>query len=67
MPDLPNFPVAAPFLPDPGHHGGGLEALCGLLSERGRGLQIVDHLTHGCWGFRFPGNGKKIAWLGVRV
>ena len=67
MPDLPNFPPATPFLPDPQHCGGGLEALCALLSERGRGLQIVDHLTQGCWGFRLPGNGKKIAWLGVCV
>ncbi|WP_255923463.1 ATP-binding protein [Streptomyces humicola] len=66
MPDLPDFPAVTPFVPDPEHCGGGLEALCALMSERGRGLQIVDHLTGGHWGYRLTRNGKKkIAWVTV--
>ena len=45
IPDIPQFPKEAPFAPDPAGRGGGLDALCGLLKERGRGLRIVDHLT----------------------
>ncbi|MEU1627036.1 ATP-binding protein [Streptomyces sp. NPDC020096] len=63
MPKLPEFSATAPFSPDPKGRGGGLDVLCALLSERGRGLQIVNHLFRGCWGFRLPGNGKKVAWI----
>ncbi|MGW7002623.1 ATP-binding protein [Streptomyces sp. NPDC054933] len=66
MPQLPPVPAAAPFAPNSRARGGGLEGLCALLSERGRGLQIVDHLTKGCWGFRV-GNGKKIAWAAIQA
>jgi anti-sigma regulatory factor (Ser/Thr protein kinase) len=62
IPDIPDFPKGGLFVPDPADCGGGLDALCGLLKERGRGLQIVDHLTQSRWGFTLPGNGKKIAW-----
>lgn len=67
-PQLPQRPLpssAVPFAPAPQSRGGGLDALRMLLSERGRGLQIVDHLSKGCWGFRLPGNGKKIAWVAI--
>lgn len=34
------------------------------LSERGRGLHIVDQLTCGAWGFRVrKEEGGKVAWL----
>jgi anti-sigma regulatory factor (Ser/Thr protein kinase) len=68
VPEVPDFLAGMPFVPRPEHRGGGLEALCALLSERGRGLQIVDHLTGGCWGFRLAASGKKkIAWVAVCV
>lgn len=67
IPELPAFPSTAPFLPDPQSRGGGLEALCFLLSERGRGLQIVDHLSKGCWGFDLLDDGKKVAWVAFPV
>lgn len=35
-----------------------------LLSERGRGLQIVNELTQGVWGFRSR-NGAKVAWMAL--
>nr|WP_269859581.1 ATP-binding protein [Streptomyces sp. RPT161] len=63
MPELPLFPAVAPFTPKPQGRGGGLDALCAVLSERGRGLQIVNHLSRGRWGFRLPGDGKKVAWI----
>lgn len=67
IPVIPAFPVAEPFGPDPGDRGGGLAALSARLSERGRGLHIVNHLTGGAWGFRLPGDGTKVAWMAVRV
>jgi hypothetical protein len=33
-------------------HGGGLDDQIQLLSERGRGMFVVDQLTCGSWGFR---------------
>ncbi|MEV3858708.1 ATP-binding protein [Streptomyces sp. NPDC050095] len=65
IPDVPGRPTAALFEPDPDGRGGGLDALCALLSERGRGLQIVDELTRGAWGFRCPGDGTKVGWLAL--
>lgn len=62
IPDIPEFPKTAPFTPDPAARGGGIEALCHLLKERGRGLHIVDHLTAKHWGFRLASGGRKIAW-----
>ncbi|MFC7306816.1 ATP-binding protein [Streptomyces monticola] len=61
IPHVPAYPAAAPFEPDPADRGGGLDALCVLLTEHGRGLRIVDHLTRGIWGFRSAG-GIKTAW-----
>ncbi|MFI0769230.1 ATP-binding protein [Streptomyces sp. NPDC021218] len=37
------------------------------LTERGRGLQIVDAFTRGRWGFRPSGSEKKIAWMAISV
>jgi anti-sigma regulatory factor (Ser/Thr protein kinase) len=33
------------------------------LAESGRGLQIVDHLSEGCWGFRRVFPRGKVAWV----
>jgi anti-sigma regulatory factor (Ser/Thr protein kinase) len=35
----------------------------GLLVERGRGLRIVNELTHGQWGFHVTEHGAKAAWI----
>lgn len=51
------------FAVGPQDRGGGVDALSALLSERGRGLQIVDYLSGGRWGFRLTGDGKKVAWV----
>ncbi|KPI17638.1 putative anti-sigma regulatory factor, serine/threonine protein kinase [Actinobacteria bacterium OK074] len=56
--------VAYPLVEE--HRGGGLEALCALLSERGRGLWIVHELTGGAWGFRSQ-EWTKTAWLAIPV
>lgn len=63
IPDLPAFPVAAPFAPAEADRGGGLDALCALLSERGRGLQIVNEVTRGAWGVRCDGESGKAVWF----
>ncbi|MDG4856764.1 ATP-binding protein [Streptomyces sp. T-3] len=66
MPEIPAFPVTAPFEPSPERRGGGLDALVELLSERGRGLHIVDQLTGGTWGFICKEkDGVKVAWLAL--
>lgn len=67
IPDIPAVPSVHPFVPDPEDRGGGLDALLARLSERGRGLHIVDQLTKGAWGFRLPGDGTKAAWLAIPV
>lgn len=64
IPAIPEFPEKPPFSPAEGDRGGGLEALCALLSERGRGLHIVHELTKGAWGFRSR-KGTKTAWLAL--
>ncbi|WP_329462072.1 ATP-binding protein [Streptomyces sp. NBC_01431] len=64
VPELPAFPAAAPFAPVEEGRGGGLDALCALLSERGRGLLIVNELTKGAWGFRREAR-SKAAWLAI--
>ncbi|MCL7377016.1 ATP-binding protein [Streptomyces sp. 35G-GA-8] len=64
MPRMPVFPAQEPFSPAEEHRGGGLEDLCALLSERGRGLHIVHELTKGAWGFRIR-RGTKTAWLAL--
>lgn len=61
IPTIPAFPVAAPFAPNPEGRGGGLDALLEVLSERGRGLHIVDELTCGAWGFKRTDT-SKMAW-----
>ncbi|MGW3627530.1 ATP-binding protein [Streptomyces sp. NPDC000880] len=62
IPEIPALPAVAPYAPAEEDRGGGLEALCSLLSERGRGLHIVHELTEGAWGFRSR-SGTKTAWL----
>ncbi len=61
IPHFPTLPTASPFEPNPQDRGGGLNALCALLAERGRGLHIVDQLSRGAWGFR-SSRGTKTAW-----
>jgi anti-sigma regulatory factor (Ser/Thr protein kinase) len=52
------------FPADPTHCGAGLDALLSRIEEGGRGLQIVDSLSTGCWGFRvYPG--FKITWYAL--
>ncbi|GHJ35432.1 ATP-binding protein [Streptomyces sp. TS71-3] len=66
-PRIPQAPLLSPemlFQPANEGRGGGLEALCELLSERGRGLHIVEELTEGVWGFRSH-RGRKTAWLAL--
>lgn len=64
------MPVAAPtaspvpFEPLEIDRGGGLDALCEVLSERGRGLAIVNHLSRGSWGVRRTSGGKCV-WVDV--
>ncbi|QHA07825.1 ATP-binding protein [Streptomyces broussonetiae] len=66
IPEVPAFPATAPYTPVEENRGGGLEALCTLLSEHGRGLHIVHELTGGAWGFR--GRKRvKTAWFAVSV
>ena len=64
IPELPAFPAVAPFTPVEEDRGGGLDALCALLAERGRGLLIVNELTKGAWGFRREAR-SKAAWLAI--
>ncbi|KAF5994160.1 ATP-binding protein [Streptomyces sp. WAC00263] len=64
IPEIPAFPAVAPYAPVEGDRGGGLETLCALLSERGRGLHIVHELTKGAWGFRSKKE-TKTAWLAL--
>ncbi|GAA1927782.1 ATP-binding protein [Streptantibioticus ferralitis] len=63
VPDVPAFPDVCPFTPLSEDRGGGLEALCALLAERGRGLHIVHELTAGAWGFRPVEKSAKVAWI----
>ncbi|WP_327393158.1 ATP-binding protein [Streptomyces sp. NBC_01186] len=65
IPDLPSFPVAAPFPAREEHRGAGLDALVAVLSERGRGLRIVNELTGGAWGFRRVGVAGKAVWFAI--
>ncbi|MER6091283.1 ATP-binding protein [Streptomyces bluensis] len=64
IPEVPALPATAPYAPAEEDRGGGLEALCALLSERGRGLRIVHELTRGAWGFRSQKR-TKTAWLAL--
>ncbi|MEV8597328.1 ATP-binding protein [Streptomyces sp. NPDC052012] len=38
-----------------------------LLTERGRGLHIVNELTQGQWGFQVTDRGTKAAWVVLAV
>ena len=62
IPQIPDFRAAPEFVPQDAHRGGGLDALCAVLSERGRGLCLVHELTNGAWGFR-SGKRSKVLWL----
>lgn len=64
IPEVPEFPATPPYTPAEENRGGGLEALCRLLSEHGRGLHIVHQLTGGTWGFRGQKRAKT-AWFAV--
>lgn len=52
IPTVPFLTAVAPYGPAPEHRGAGLDALLAVLSERGRGLHVVHHLTCGAWGVR---------------
>jgi anti-sigma regulatory factor (Ser/Thr protein kinase) len=64
IPEVPAFPVGAPYEPADERRGGGLDALCALLAESGRGLHIVQELTKGAWGFTRARNAKT-AWVAL--
>lgn len=64
IPAIPDLSAVMPFVSSDEGCGGGLDALCGLLAERGRGLRIIHELTNGIWGFR-SSKGMKIAWFAV--
>jgi anti-sigma regulatory factor (Ser/Thr protein kinase) len=64
IPEVPTFPDTSPYFPVAENRGGGTEALCALLSERGRGLHIVHELTKGAWGFRSQGEAKS-TWFRI--
>ncbi|MFD9975930.1 ATP-binding protein [Streptomyces sp. NPDC059017] len=64
IPEIPASPAEAPYVPTEENRGGGLDALCALLSERGRGLHIVHELTNGAWGFCSQ-TSTKIAWFAL--
>ncbi|MFE9095232.1 ATP-binding protein [Streptomyces sp. NPDC007264] len=64
IPEIPSFPAETPYAPSEENRGGGLDALCTLLSERGRGLHIVHELTNGAWGFCSHAS-TKIAWFAL--
>ncbi|MGW5442410.1 ATP-binding protein [Streptomyces asiaticus] len=63
-PEIPSFAVGALLPSVEEGQGGGLEASCALLSERGRGLHIVHELTGGAWGFHRSGV-TKAAWIAL--
>ncbi|MFD8383126.1 ATP-binding protein [Streptomyces sp. NPDC059679] len=65
-PEIPSFAVDALLTPVREGRGSGLEALCTLLSERGRGLYIVHELTRGAWGYRRSGV-TKAAWIALTL
>lgn len=64
IPEIPEFPAVAPYEPAEEDRGGGLDALCALWSERGRGLHIVQELTKGAWGVTC-GRNMKVAWVAL--
>ncbi|WP_307843533.1 ATP-binding protein [Streptomyces sp. B15] len=64
LPELPQLPPSPLFPPEEVSRGGGLDSLLSLLGERGRGLQVVHHLTGGGWGFCRTGE-TKVAWFVV--
>ncbi|MEV8015281.1 ATP-binding protein [Streptomyces sp. NPDC086554] len=64
MPAMEPSASSVPFEPEEADRGGGLDALCEVLSERGRGLGIVNYLSRGSWGVRRTSVGKCI-WVAV--
>ncbi len=62
-PRLPVIPRSRQPLPSGGRDLQDLDALCAELAERGRGLQIVDRLSEGRWGFRRESGTAKVAWM----
>ncbi|WP_445521337.1 ATP-binding protein [Streptomyces sp. NEAU-174] len=65
-PRIPRLPISSSVVssePEAQDGGGSYDAWIGSLSERGRGLCIVDQFTDGRWGFRASRSGTKIAWM----
>lgn len=70
IPEVPEAPAESAY--PPAAHGSAagptdMDVLCAVLAERGRGLRIVEHLSKGSWGFRLPGDGRKVAWVSMPV
>ncbi|MEE4599161.1 ATP-binding protein [Streptomyces sp. DSM 41524] len=65
IPQLPISPSVVSSEPEAQDGGGSYDALIGALSERGRGLCIVDQFTGGRWGFRASRSGIKVAWMAI--
>lgn len=64
MPVVMSAVSSVPFEPQEIDRGGGLDALVEALSERGRGLGIVNYLSQGSWGVRKTSGGKYL-WVDV--
>ncbi|WP_327704709.1 ATP-binding protein [Streptomyces decoyicus] len=65
LPSMPTAPAAEGlYAPDEADRGGGLDALCAVLAERGRGLLIVQRVSGGCMGARRTATGKCV-WFAI--
>ncbi|MCJ0875569.1 ATP-binding protein [Streptomyces sp. AP-93] len=67
VPDLSDFKATGSLGHSRAEPEGDLDAVFALLSERGRGLQIVHELTAGVWGYRVVDDRSKVAWLALSL
>jgi anti-sigma regulatory factor (Ser/Thr protein kinase) len=67
IPEVPAAPAETGYALDAHGCEADMDTLYTVLAERGRGLRIVEHLFKGSWGFRLPGDGRKIAWVSMPV
>ncbi|GAA4893330.1 hypothetical protein GCM10023237_09400 [Streptomyces coeruleoprunus] len=61
----PFLPVNLYVVAAPSWHAATAEGRSGLLTERGRGLRIVNDLACGQWGFHVTDCGTKAAWFAL--